>query len=130
MIRHFQPKAVPESDAPFSQVSIDHHYAHLAGLVAADFPEGQNVLGDVEKETHAVLNVIERILGEIELDMNDIVRVDVHLTDLDDFSAMDLAYKQHFEPEKFPARTTTESPKLFGGSKVEITCMAQLRITD
>ena len=30
---------MPESNAPFTQVVIDDIYAHLAGIVAADFPE-------------------------------------------------------------------------------------------
>lgn len=127
MIRHIQPHAVPKSEAPFSQVVLDDKFAYLSGLVAADFPEGQAELGDVAKETGAVLGAIGRILEEIGLDLGRIVRVDVHLASLDDFDAMDAAYRQFFEDDKYPARTTTESSLLFGGSLVEITCMARCR---
>ena len=126
MIRHIQPKAVPESAAPFSQVVIDDTYAHFAGLVAADFPEGLAVLGDVGQETRVVLTAIRSMLQELGLDMDRIVRTDVHLASLDDFDAMDDAYREFFEPGRYPARTTTESPRLFHGSRVEITCMARL----
>ena len=126
MIRHIQPKAVPESAAPFSQVVIDDTYAHFAGLVAADFPEGLAVLGDVGQETRVVLTAIRSMLQELGLDMDRIVRTDVHLASLDDFDAMDDAYREFFEPGCYPARTTTESPRLFHGSRVEITCMARL----
>jgi len=126
MIRHIQPKAVPESAAPFSQIVMDDTYAHLAGLVAADFPEGIAVLGEVGRETRVVLTAIRSMLGEIGLDMDRIVRVDVHLASLDDFDAMDDAYREFFKPGHYPARTTTESPRLFHGSRVEITCMARL----
>lgn len=126
MIRHIQPKAVTESAAPFSQIVMDGTYAHLAGLVAADFPEGQAVLGDVEEETCAVLTAIRAILKEVGLDMDCIVRTDVHLASLDDFDAMDTAYRDFFQNDHYPARTTTESPRLFGGSLVEITCMAKI----
>lgn len=126
MLRRFQPKAVPESKAPFSQVVMDDHYAFLSGLVAADFPEGLAVLGDVGAETRAVLSAIRDILAEIELGMDRIVRVEVHLADLDDFDAMDTAYREFFEAGSYPARTTTESRKLFGDSRVEITCQARL----
>ncbi len=126
MLRRFQPKAVPESKAPFSQVVMDDHYAFLSGLVAADFPEGLAVLGDVGAETRAVLSAICDILAEIELGMGRIVRVEVHLADLDDFNAMDTAYREFFEAGSYPARTTTESRKLFGDSRVEITCQARL----
>ena len=127
MIRHIQPHAIPKSEAPFSQVVLDDNYAYLSGLVAADFPEGQAMLGDIGKETRAVLSTIDRILKEIDLDVGQIVRVDVHLANLDDFDAMDAAYREFFENDKYPARTTTESRRLFGGSRVEITCMARRR---
>lgn len=126
MIRHLQPKAMPESAAPFSQVVIDDTYAHLAGVVAADFPEGQAVLGDVAAETRAVLTTMRKILEEVGLGMDRVVRADVHLADLDDFDAMDAAYREFFEAGKHPARTTTESKRLFGNSRVEVTLMARL----
>ena len=127
MIRHIQPNAIPATEAPFSQIVLDDNYAYLSGLVAADFPGGEAALGDVAKETSAVLSAIGRLLGEFDLDMGRIVRVNVHLTNLDDFDAMDAAYREHFEIDRYPARTTTESARLFGGSLVEITCMARLR---
>ena len=126
MIRRIQPKAVPESAAPFSQVVMDDTYAHFAGLVAADFPEGQAVLGNVGEETRVVLTAIRSMLEEIGLDMDRIVRTDVHLASLEDFDIMDDTYQEFFEDGHYPARTTTESTRLFHGSRVEITCMARL----
>lgn len=125
-ISRIQPAAVPASSAPFSQVVMDDRYAFLSGLVAADFPAGIAVLGDVAAETHAVLDAIAAIVQELDLDMEQMLRVDVHLTDLDDFDAMDAAYREHFHADHYPARTTTESRHLFGNSKVEITCQLRL----
>ncbi len=125
MLTRFHPRAVPESDAPFSQVVLDEQYAFLAGLVAADFPSGIAVLGDVTAETHAVLDTIGDILDEIQLSRERIVKVEVHLADLDDFDAMDAAYREFFAGNAYPARTTTESKRLFGDSKVEITCQVR-----
>ena len=126
MNRYFQPNCMPESDAPFTQVVIDDTYAHLAGIVAADFPQGQAVLGDANNETRAVMALIQNILAELDLGFADVVRADVHLANLDDFDAMDTAYREFFQPGNYPARTTTESPRLFGDSLVEVTCMARL----
>ncbi len=104
---------------------MDDRYAYLSGLVAADFPAGLAVLGDVAAETRAVLDAVGRILAELELERERIVRVDVHLADLGDFDAMDAAYREFFTAGRYPARTTTESPRLFGGSRVEITCQVR-----
>ena len=127
MIRRIQPNAIPESDAPFSQIVLDDCYAYFAGLVAADFPDGVAVLGDVAAETRVVMAAISEMLKEVGLSFEDVVKADVHLSDLGDFDAMDAAYREYFPPGVYPARTTTESPRLFGGSKVEITVQARLR---
>ena len=127
MIERIQPVSIPESTAPFSQVVVDDLYAYLSGLVAADFPEGRAVLGDVAAETTSVLNVIATVLEELGLQMSDIVKAEVHLADLADFDAMDTAYRQCFPPNTTPARTTTESKHLFGDSRVEITVQARRR---
>ena len=127
MIRRIQPEAIPESDAPFSQIVLDDCYAYFAGLVAADFPDGVAVLGDVAAETRVVMAAISEMLKEVGLSFEDVVKADVHLSDLGDFDAMDAAYREYFPPGVYPARTTTESPRLFGGSKVEMTVQARLR---
>ena len=127
MIRRIQPNAIPESDAPFSQIVLDDCYAYFAGLVAAAFPEGVAVLGDVAAETRVVMAAISEMLKEVGLSFEDVVKADVHLADLSDFDAMDAAYREYFPPRVYPARTTTESPRLFGGSKVEMTVQARLR---
>ena len=127
MIDRIQPVSIPKSTAPFSQVVLDDWYVYFSGLVAADFPEGLVVLGDVAAETTAVLNVISKTLTELGLEMCDLVKAEVHLADLTDFDAMDEAYRQCFPPNMTPARTTTESKHLFGGSRVEITVQARRR---
>ena len=127
MIKRLQPNSIPESDAPFSQIVLDDRYAYFAGLVAADFPHGLAVLGDVSAETRVVMGAISEMLKEVGLNFEDVVKTEVHLADLSDFDAMDAAYREYFLPKVYPARTTTESPKLFGGSKVEVTVQARLR---
>ncbi len=104
---------------------MDDHYAFLSGLVAADFPAGLEVLGDVAAETRAVLTAISSILDELQLSKDRMLKVEVHLSDLDDFDAMDAAYREFFDGDAYPARTTTQSQRLFGDSKVEITCQVR-----
>ena len=70
---------------------------------------------------------VREMLDEVGLNLEDVVKADVHLADLSDFDAMDAAYREYFPPRAYPARTTTESPRLFGGSKVEMTVQARLR---
>jgi len=121
---HIDPTLLTPS-SPFSHIVLDDYYAYVAGRVAADIPGGETVLGDVRAETRLVLESIAFTLAAHGLDMDTIVRVDVHLVDIDEIGTMDEIYAEFFATGGFPARTCTQSTKLFGGSRVEITCVAQ-----
>lgn len=110
--------------APFTPIVTDGHYAFVAGIVAADIPGGESVLGDVAAETELVMNTIRDMLAEVGLGLDRVVRVDVHMADFDEFPLMNEAYRRFFEEGRYPARTATESRRLYGGSRVEITCVA------
>ena len=125
-----EPKNFPNDikiDAPFSNMVLDDNYVFLSGLVAADVEAGLAVLGDIRAETGMVMETIKFLLGQVGLDMSAIVRCDVYLTDLSDMDAMNEVYGGFFETGSYPARTTTQSGALFGGSRVEVTCMARRR---
>ena len=113
--------------APFSHVVVDGSYAFLSGLLAADLPGGEAAIGDIRAETRLVMAAIGDLLARLDLSFADLVRVDVHLTDLEEMAEMNAVYAGYFSETALPARTCTESPKLFGGCRVEITAMARLR---
>ncbi len=115
-------------DAPFSNMVLDDSHVFLSGLVAADVEEGLAVLGDIGAETGVVMRTIKFLLGEAGLGMSDIVRCEVHLTDLREMDAMNEIYGGFFEAGHYPARTTTQSGALFGGCRVEVTCMARRHV--
>ncbi|MEM8689872.1 MAG: RidA family protein [Pseudomonadota bacterium] len=127
MIKHLNFPHIIDSDAPFTSVVMDEHYAFIAGVVAADTVRGQAMLGDVAAETGEVMTTIAELLAEIGLAMGDIVRVDVHITDIAEMDAMNAVYRTFFPDAAYPARTCVQSEGLYGGSLVEITCMARLR---
>ena len=106
---------------------LDPDYAHLSGLLAADLPNGAVAIGDVAAETELVMTAIGELLATVGLLFGDLVRVQVHLADLDDADAMNRVYASFFPDGALPARTCTESPKLHGGCRVEITATARRR---
>jgi 2-iminobutanoate/2-iminopropanoate deaminase len=126
---HINHPAIETGDAPFSVIVRDDRYVFLSGIVATDMNGGAKVVGDIAAETRLVMTTIRQLLASVDLAMEDIVRVEVHLTDLDDMKAMNAVYHEFFAERQEPARTTTQSGKLAGGSNVEITCMARLRQT-
>ncbi len=125
-IEHHDPGHTQVRGAPFTPVVTDGRYAFVAGIVAADIPGGESILGDVAAETDLVMNAVRDSLADIGLGLDRVVKVEAHLSDLSEFPAFNDAYRRFFEEGRYPARTTTESYRLYGGSRVEITCMAAL----
>ncbi|WP_417422120.1 RidA family protein [Halomonas sp.] len=116
---------LPKPDFPGSHMVIDDHYVFISGLTVADLSNGHAAKGDIKEETRLVMRELERMLNQEEGSLADVVRVDIHLADLKDLSAMNTIYAEFFEPDCYPARTCTESPSICGGSRLEITLMAK-----
>lgn len=116
---------LPKPAFPGSHMVIDDHYVFISGLTVADLSNGHAAKGDIKKETRLVMRELERMLKQEEGGLEDVVRVDIHLANLQNISAMDAIYAEFFEPGRYPARTCTESANLVGGSGIEITLMAK-----
>jgi 2-iminobutanoate/2-iminopropanoate deaminase len=54
-----------------------------------------------------------------------VVKISIHLANLDEFDGMNEVYREFF-PSDYPARTTTQAV-LRSGRKIEIDCIARLR---
>ena len=116
---------MPTPSFPGSHMVVDDHYIFISGLTVADLSNGHAARGDVKEETRLVMRALSRMLEMEGGSLADILRVDIHLTDLHAIQDMDTVYAEYFEPGRYPARTCTESPSLYGGSSIEITVMAK-----
>ncbi|EPC01007.1 hypothetical protein L861_10570 [Litchfieldella anticariensis FP35 = DSM 16096] len=116
---------LPAPAFPGSHLVLDDDYVFASGLTAADIQGGETVIGDVSEETRWIMRQLQRLLEAADCRLDDVVRVDVHLVDLDEISDMDAAYAEFFTKDHYPARTCTESSKLYGDSRVEITLVAR-----
>jgi 2-iminobutanoate/2-iminopropanoate deaminase len=129
-LSHRDEPGLPAPASPFCHVVLDDRYAFLSGRVAADLEAADleraaGTLGDVAAETDLVLRSIRDSLAGLQLGMDRIVRVEVHMVDLDEMPAMDAVYRGFFTDGRFPARTCVEVARLYGGCRVEITCTAR-----
>ncbi|CAM3608491.1 RidA family protein [Halomonas sp. FME1] len=116
---------LPTPSFPGSHMVIDDHYVFISGLTVADLSNGHAARGDVKEETRLVMRAISRMLEMEGGSFADVVRVDIHLTDLHTLQELDGVYAEHFDPGRYPARTCTESANICGGCSVEITVMAK-----
>ena len=120
-------KAV-KAAGPYSQAVLlnmkEASLLFVSGQLPINPATGKLVEGDVREATRQVLNNIEAILQASGSSFQHVVRTDVFLKDLNDFSIMNEEYQQRFIGPNYPARQTIEVSKLPLGSLVEISCIA------
>ena len=116
------PKA-PAAIGPYSQAIRIGDFLYTSGQISLDPESMEMITGDIEVETEKVLKNIEAILKEDGLNLNNIIKTTVYLTDLSEFARMNQVYESFFTDTK-PARACVQVAALPKGAKVEIDVVA------
>ena len=114
----------PAAIGTYSQAVESNGILFTSGQVGIDPETSEMVEGGVEDQTIRVLKNIYAILSESGLDKTSIIKLNVFLKDLDDFSIVNDTFKEFFGENEFPARTTVEVSELPLGALIEIDCIA------
>jgi reactive intermediate/imine deaminase len=106
---------------PLSKATRAGDLVFLSGQLGFDssgaLPEG------VALQTECCVKNIANILEEASLDLSNVIKATVWLTDLNDFGAFNKVYKSAF-PDSPPARSTVCSQLALRGALVEIEVIA------
>jgi 2-iminobutanoate/2-iminopropanoate deaminase len=112
----------PAPKGPYSQGRRAGGFLFVAGQVPFDV-HGNLVGPGIAEQTRAALQNVQAIVEAAGAKLADVVKVNVYLTDLGNFAAMNEVYKTFFK-EPYPARTTVQAGLL--GFLVEIDAVAAL----
>ena len=115
---------VPSDFASYSDlVAVEGagRWIHVAGQVGMD-AEGK-VEGDLETQTNATLDHIERILGKVGASLGDVIKITVYLTSFDDYGSFSKVRAERFG-EKLPASAAIGVADLLLGAEIEIEAVA------
>ena len=109
---------------PFSDATIVDNIIYVSGQVG-NFPGTTELIsGGIEPETTQALNNIKSILNQIGSSADNIFKCLCMLSDIDDYSEMNKAYRMFFEESEKPSRSTFAGSGLALNSKIEIECWA------
>ena len=108
----------------YSHAVVAGGFVFVAGQAPINPVTQQFELGDIGSETRLELTNMASILEESGSNLANVVKVSIHLANLDDFEEMNEAYIEFF-PFSYPVRTTTQAV-LRSGRKIEIDCIARL----
>lgn len=89
----------------YSQTVAFSHYNNFSAQLPIDPKTGELVSGGVEKQAEQCFRNIRAIAESIGHSMNDVIRITVFVTNIEDVDAIDGVYRSYF-PTYLPARTT------------------------
>jgi 2-iminobutanoate/2-iminopropanoate deaminase len=114
------------SVGPYSHAVEAGKLVYLSGQTPIDPHTGKLVDGDIAIQTMQCFKNLFNVLKAANLKPDNVVKVNVFLTNMKDFPAMNEIYKKHFI-EPYPARTTIGVAALPLGAQVEIEMIARRR---
>ena len=110
---------------PYSPAVRAGKFVYLSGQTPLDPSTGRLVDGDVQAQTAQCFDNLSAVLAAAGLTFEHVVKVNVFLTDMNDFDAMNAVYASRFE-QPFPARTTIGVAALPLGARIEIELIARV----
>lgn len=119
----------PQPDGSYSQGASAARYVFISGQIgqAAPAEKGQSsgaLIGpDTESQLRQAIANLQALLCEVKLGLDDVVKVNVYLLDLDDLPIVDAVMEELFL-SPLPARTVVEVRKLRSQARVEVECIA------
>lgn len=114
----------PRPIGPYSQAVIEGDFIFVAGQGCTNPATGKLERGDVRSETKRTFENVRAILEAAGSSLDDVMKCNVYLRDINDFAGMNEVYETFFAAP-FPARTTIQAGALPGGIAVEIECIAR-----
>jgi 2-iminobutanoate/2-iminopropanoate deaminase len=111
---------------PYSHAVDDGTHVFCSGQTPIDPATGALREGGVGDQTHQCFDNLFAVLADGGLGPDDVVKVNVYLTDMDDFAEMNEAYATRFAAPP-PARTTVGVAALPMNARVEIELVAKKR---
>lgn len=118
----------PEPVGPYSHAALGAHGTlYLSGQTPIDASTGRLVDGDVAVQTRRVFENLAFVLSAAGRTLDDVIKVNVYLVDMQDFAAMNSVYSTFFSAP-YPARTTVAVAGLPLGARVEIELIASAEV--
>lgn len=108
--------------APLSPGIVAGNTLYVSGLQGKG-PNGKLVTGGVLAQTRTTLENVRSVVRSAGFHMRDVVAVNVYLTDMRNFAAMNKIYANFFS-KPMPTRTTVQVSALSNSAEIEISAIA------
>jgi len=117
-----QTDQAPAAVGPYSQAVMAGDLVFISGQLGLH-PQTGELPGDIVVQTEQALNNLKAVVQAAGLEMTDIVKTTVYVTDMNKFAVVNEVYGRFFATP-YPARACIEVSALPKGGTVEIEAMA------
>lgn len=114
----------PAPIGPYNQATLIGDFLYTSGQIAMTPETKELKLGNIKEETKLVMQHLQAILSEAEMKFNNVVKVSIFISDMNNFAEINEVYAQYFSEENAPARETVEVACLPKNVNVEISLIA------
>ncbi len=108
----------PSAIGTYSQAVRSGQFVFLSGQIPLDPATMEIVDGDFETRTRRVFDNLKAVAAQAGADLDQIVKLTIYLTDLDNFATVNSVMSDYFQ-EPYPARAALGVASLPKGADVE-----------
>jgi len=126
MKKEIKTDKAPKAIGPYSQAIVANGFVFASGQIAIDPATGELNQGSLEDQARQVLKNLAAVLEAAGSSMDQVVKSNVYLQNMDDFSRMNAVYAEFFKAP-YPARAAVQVARLPRDVKIEIEVVAILK---
>ncbi len=104
---------------PYSHTVAFSHYNHISGQLPIGYKTNEIVVGGIKEQTKQCLNNIKAIIESVDHKMDDTVKINIQLKNIEDLAEVNKVYADFFKGD-LPARTVN------GVSKIPMDALVQI----
>ena len=117
--------AAPAPIGPYNQAIQSGNFLFISGQVCIDPATGDLKNKDIKEETAQVMTNLKAILAAASMELRNVVKTTIFLTDMNQFSSVNEVYGSFFsDADIYPARETVQVSALPRFVNVEISMIA------
>jgi len=114
----------PKAIGPYSQAIIEGNFIFCSGQIPINSETGIVIDGGIKEQTEQVIKNLKVVLNEAGVDLANVVKTEVYLSNIENFVLMNEIYANNFFSQPYPARVTVEVSRLPKDVLIEISCIA------
>ncbi len=117
-------KHAPAPIGPYNQAVLKGDMLFTSGQIAIDPTSGELVTGNITEETTMVMENMKAVLDAAGMTFENVLKTSIFISDMKNFSEINLVYGKYFDEANAPARETVEVANLPKYVNVEISMIA------